>query len=154
MKKVLITGITGQDGSYLAELLLKIGYEVHGIRRRSSSFNTGRLEHIIKDSHDKTSNLYLHYGDMLDSVNLVNLLREINPTEIYNLAAQSHVRISFDQPIYTTNVTGLGTLNILESVKLVDPTIHFLRGMEVIDKKLIIGCSINNKFQPSKKHLA
>lgn len=113
----LITGITGQDGSYLAELLLAKGYEVHGIRRRSSSFNTARIEHILKDSHDKLSKLFLHYGDMLDGVNLVNLLREINPTEIYNLAAQSHVHISFTIPEYTGNVNSLGTIRLLESIR-------------------------------------
>jgi GDPmannose 4,6-dehydratase len=116
MKKALITGITGQDGSYLTELLLKKNYEVWGITRRSSSFNTGRIENLYKDPHEKSS-LKLVYGDMTDGVNLFSLLNDINPDEVYNLAAQSHVRVSFDQPIYTVNVDGLGTLRLLEAVR-------------------------------------
>ncbi len=117
MKKALITGITGQDGSYLAELLLDKGYEVHGIIRRASSFNTGRLEHIYKDSHYKDARLFLHYGDLTDAVMLSKLLYQVKPDEIYNLAAQSHVRVSFDIPEYTGDVTALGTLRILEAIR-------------------------------------
>jgi len=119
MRKVaLITGVTGQDGSYLAELLLGKGYEVHGIRRRSSSFdNTNRITNLIADEHFNKNGIQLHYGDMLDGVNLTNLLREIQPTEIYNLAAQSHVHISFTIPEYTGNVDALGTIRILEAIR-------------------------------------
>lgn len=122
MKKALITGVTGQDGSYLAEFLLNKGYEVHGIIRRSSSFNTGRIEHLyidnyIEDMHNK-KNFYLHYGDMTDSTNVIALIQKIKPDEIYNLAAQSHVKVSFETPEYTANVDALGTLRILEAVHL------------------------------------
>lgn len=121
MKKALITGITGQDGSYLAELLLEKGYEVHGIIRRSSSFNTGRIEHLyidelIKDMHSDRK-VQLHYGDMTDSTNLIRLIREIKPDEIYNLAAQSHVKVSFEVPEYTADADGIGTLRLLEAVR-------------------------------------
>lgn len=117
MKKALITGITGQDGSYLAEFLLEKGYEVHGIIRRSSSFNTGRIEHLYSDPHLNETRLYLHYGDLTDSVQLVKLLYDLQPDEIYNLGAQSHVRVSFDIPEYTANVVGLGALRLLEAVR-------------------------------------
>ena len=122
MKKALITGITGQDGSYLAEFLLNKGYEVHGLMRRSSSFNTGRIEHLyleeyIEDVHND-KNFYLHYGDITDSTNVISLIQKIQPDEIYNLAAQSHVKVSFDIPEYTANVDALGTLRILEAVHL------------------------------------
>jgi GDPmannose 4,6-dehydratase len=117
MKKALITGITGQDGSYLAELLLDKGYEVHGLIRRSSTFNTGRIDHLYKDRHVRGTKLFLHYGDLSDSSNLKKLIFEIRPDEIYNLAAQSHVRVSFDMAGYTADITGLGTLRILEAVK-------------------------------------
>lgn len=122
MKKALITGITGQDGSYLAEFLLDKGYEVHGILRRSSSFNTGRIEHLyidnyIEDMHNE-KNFYLHYGDITDSTNVIALIQKIKPDEIYNLAAQSHVKVSFEIPEYTANVDALGTLRILEAVHL------------------------------------
>lgn len=116
MKKVLITGITGQDGSYLAELLLSKGYEVHGIIRRSSSFNTNRIDHIYQDPHDAERRLFLHFGDLGDS-NISQLLFRIEPDEVYHLGAQSHVRVSFDVPEYTANITGLGTLRILESIR-------------------------------------
>ncbi len=116
-KKALITGITGQDGSYLAELLLDKGYEVHGIIRRSSSFNTGRIDHIFQDPHERKLRLLLHYGDLSDSSNLSRLLEKIKPDEIYHLGAQSHVRVSFDSPEYTGDVTGLGTLRILDAIK-------------------------------------
>ncbi|WP_020004378.1 GDP-mannose 4,6-dehydratase [Brachyspira innocens] len=117
MKKALITGITGQDGSYLAELLLEKGYEVHGIIRRSSSFNTERIDHLYKDPHINDVKMFLHYGDLSDSSNLSRLLEKIQPNEIYNLAAQSHVRVSFDMPEYTADVVGLGTLRILDAIK-------------------------------------
>lgn len=117
MKKALITGITGQDGSYLAELLLSKGYEVHGIIRRASTFNTGRIDHLYKDPHINGVHLFLHYGDIADSTNLIKLLYRIQPDEIYHLAAQSHVRVSFDIPEYTGDVTGLGTIRILEAIR-------------------------------------
>jgi GDPmannose 4,6-dehydratase len=116
-KKALITGITGQDGSYLAEILIAKGYEVHGIIRRSSSLNTGRLDEIYKEPHVANPHLYLHYGDLADANTIRKLIYEIGPEEIYNLAAQSHVRISFDIPEFTANITGLGTLRILEAIK-------------------------------------
>jgi GDPmannose 4,6-dehydratase len=117
-KRALITGITGQDGALLAELLLSKGYEVHGIRRRTSSFNTWRIDHLYRDWHDENAKLFLHYGDMLDSLSLTHLLRKIEPDEIYNLAAQSHVHVSFQTPEYTANVDGLGALRLLEAVRL------------------------------------
>src|SRR5437773_9331262 len=113
----LITGITGQDGSYLAEFLLAKGYEVHGIIRRASTFNTGRIDHLYKDPHVNNVRLFLHYGDIADSTNLIKLLYRIQPDEIYHLAAQSHVRVSFDIPEYTGDVTGLGTIRILEAIR-------------------------------------
>jgi GDPmannose 4,6-dehydratase len=117
MKKALVTGITGQDGSYLAELLLAKGYEVHGIIRRASTFNTGRIEHLYQDPHINGVRLFLHYGDIADSTNLIKLLYRVQPDEIYHLAAQSHVRVSFDIPEYTGDVTGLGTIRILEAIR-------------------------------------
>jgi GDPmannose 4,6-dehydratase len=117
MKKALITGITGQDGSYLAEFLLSKGYEVHGLIRRSSSFNTERVDHIYIDPHDESAKLYLHYGDLGDSSRLTSLIYDIRPDEVYNLAAQSHVKVSFDMPEYSSNVTGLGSVRILESIR-------------------------------------
>jgi GDPmannose 4,6-dehydratase len=116
MKKALITGITGQDGSYLSELLLEKGYEVHGIIRRSSSFNTDRIDHIYRDPHNKDTRLFLHYGDLSDSSGLNRVLRNIKPSEIYHLGAQSHVRVSFDTPEYTGDVTGLGTTRLLDAI--------------------------------------
>ena len=117
-KTALITGITGQDGSYLAELLLEKGYEVHGIKRRSSSFNTQRLDHIYQDPHDDNLNLKLHYGDLTDSSNLIRIIQEVRPDEIYNLGAQSHVAVSFDSPEYTADVDALGALRILEAIRI------------------------------------
>ena len=117
MKKALITGITGQDGSYLADLLLEKGYEVHGIIRRASTFNTARIDHLYKDPHINGVRLHLHYGDLADSVNLVKLLYDLKPDEIYHLGAQSHVRVSFDIPEYTADVTGTGTIRILEAMR-------------------------------------
>lgn len=116
-KKALITGITGQDGSYLAELLLEKGYEVHGIIRRSSSFNTERIDHLYSDPHIEGTKLFLHYGDLSDSSNICRILEKIEPEEIYNLGAQSHVRVSFDTPEYTADVVGLGTLRIIDAIK-------------------------------------
>ena len=117
MKRAFITGITGQDGSYLAELLLEKGYEVHGLIRRSSSFNTGRIDHIYQDPHLPQTKLKLHYGDLSDGVNLTNLIREIEPTEVYNLGAQSHVQVSFSIPQYTAQVDAVGTVALLEAIR-------------------------------------
>ena len=118
-KKALITGITGQDGSYLAELLLEKGYEVHGIIRRASTFNTARIDHLFSDPHEEGTKLFLHYGDLSDGSRLVTLLESIRPDEVYNLAAQSHVRVSFDEPEYTGNSTGLGSIRLLEAIRMV-----------------------------------
>ena len=122
MKKALITGITGQDGSYLAEFLLEKGYEVHGIKRRTSLFNTDRIDHLYKDPHEENVKFFLHYGDMTDSMNLTRIIQEVQPDEIYNLAAQSHVAVSFEEPEYTANADGIGTLRILEAVRLLGLT--------------------------------
>jgi len=118
MKKALITGITGQDGSYLAEFLLEKGYEVHGIKRRASSFNTQRIDHILQNRNKSSQNFFLHYGDLTDSSNLTRILKEVRPDEVYNLAAQSHVAVSFEVPEYTANVVALGTLRLLEAIRL------------------------------------
>lgn len=117
MKKAFITGITGQDGSYLAELLLSKGYEVHGIIRRASTFNTGRIDHIYVDPHEPNARLFLHYGDLSDSEQISNILYNIKPDEVYHLGAQSHVKVSFNMPEYTGNVTALGTTRLLESTR-------------------------------------
>jgi len=122
MKKALITGITGQDGAYLTELLLSKGYEVHGIKRRSSLFNTDRIDHLYQDPHDENKNLILHYGDLSDSTNLIRIIQQVQPDEIYNLGAMSHVKVSFDTPEYTANADGIGTLRILEAVRLLGLT--------------------------------
>ncbi len=122
MKKALITGITGQDGAYLAEYLIKKGYVVHGIKRRASSFNTVRIDHLYQDPHIENRNFILHYGDLTDSMNLTRIIQEVQPDEIYNLAAMSHVKVSFDTPEYTANADGLGTLRILEAVRLLGMT--------------------------------
>ncbi len=114
----LITGVTGQDGAYLAELLLKKGYVVHGVKRRSSSFNTGRVDHLYSDPHELGVRFFMHYGDMTDATNLIRLVQETQPTEIYNLAAQSHVQVSFETPEYTANADGLGTLRLLEAIRI------------------------------------
>ena len=119
MRKVaLITGATGQDGAYLAELLLGKGYIVHGVKRRSSSFNTGRVEHLYRDPHEEDVRFFMHYGDLTDSTNLIRLVQQIQPTEIYNLAAQSHVHVSFETPEYTANADGIGTLRLLEAIRI------------------------------------
>jgi len=122
MKVALVTGITGQDGAYLAELLLKKGYQVHGIKRRSSLFNTGRIDHFYEDPHVPHRHLTLHYGDLTDSTNLIRIIQEVQPDEIYNLAAMSHVHVSFETPEYTANADGIGTLRILEAVRLLGLT--------------------------------
>ena len=118
MKKALITGITGQDGAYLAELLIAKGYEVHGIKRRSSLFNTDRIDHLYQDSHEANVKLKLHYGDLNDASNLIRIVQETQPDEIYNLGAMSHVKVSFDTPEYTADVDGLGTLRLLEAIRI------------------------------------
>jgi GDPmannose 4,6-dehydratase len=117
-KVALITGVTGQDGAYLSELLLSKGYEVHGIKRRSSSFNTARIDHLYEDPHKQGVNFHLHYGDMTDSTNLIRIIQQVQPDEIYNLAAQSHVQVSFETPEYTANADGIGTLRILEAIRI------------------------------------
>jgi GDPmannose 4,6-dehydratase len=121
-KVALVTGVTGQDGAYLAELLLEKGYIVHGIKRRSSSFNTGRIEHLYQDPHERNPHLILHYGDMTDSLNVVRLVQQVQPDEIYNLAAQSHVQVSFETPEYTANADAIGTLRLLEAIRLLGLT--------------------------------
>ncbi len=118
MKKALITGVTGQDGAYLTELLLQKGYEVHGVKRRASLFNTDRIDHLYQDPHDESVRLRLHYGDLTDSTNLIRIIQEVQPDEIYNLAAMSHVKVSFDTPEYTANADGIGTLRILEAMRI------------------------------------
>jgi GDPmannose 4,6-dehydratase len=121
-KKALITGVNGQDGAYLSEFLLNKGYEVHGVRRRSSIFNTQRIDHLIRDWHEKENNFILHHGDLTDSTNLIRIIQEVQPDEIYNLAAMSHVHVSFEMPEYTANADGIGTLRILEAVRLLGLT--------------------------------
>ena len=123
-KVALITGVTGQDGAYLSEYLLKKGYIVHGIKRRSSIFNTDRIDHLYQDPHATNRNFILHYGDLTDSMNLTRIIQEVQPDEIYNLAAMSHVKVSFDTPEYTANADGIGTLRILEAVRLLGLTTH------------------------------
>jgi GDPmannose 4,6-dehydratase len=118
MKKALITGVTGQDGAYLSELLLRKGYEVHGIKRRSSLFNTQRIDHLYEDPHVDNRHFILHYGDLSDSTNIIRIIQEVQPDEIYNLGAMSHVKVSFDEPEYSADVDGIGTLRILEAVRL------------------------------------
>jgi len=117
-KKAIITGVTGQDGAYLAEFLLKKGYEVHGIKRRSSSFNSARVDHLYQDPHEEDVRFFMHYGDLTDSTNLIRIINKVEPTEIYNLAAQSHVQVSFETPEYTANADALGTLRILEAIRM------------------------------------
>src|SRR5690606_18784967 len=117
-KVALITGVTGQDGAYLSELLLKKGYEVHGIKRRSSLFNTDRIDHLYQDQHESNVNYFLHFGDLTDATNMIRIIQEVQPDEIYNLAAMSHVHVSFEMPEYTANVDAIGTLRILEAVRI------------------------------------
>src|SRR5690348_7367773 len=120
MKRALITGVTGQDGAYLAELLLGKGYKVHGIKRRASSFNTDRIDHLYQDPHEQHVRLRLHYGDLTDATNLIRIIQQVQPDEIYNLAAQSHVAVSFETPEYTANADAIGTLRILEAIRILD----------------------------------
>lgn len=150
MKKALITGITGQDGSYLAELLLEKGYEVHGLIRRSSSFNTGRIDHIYKDPHIHGVKLFLHFGDLSDASNISRLLEKIEPDEIYHLGAQSHVRVSFDMPEYTGDVSGLGTLRILDAIREAGIKTKFYQASssEMFGKVLEIPQTENTPFYP------
>jgi GDPmannose 4,6-dehydratase len=125
VKKALVTGITGQDGSYLTELLLEKGYQVHGLVRRASTFNTQRIDHLYQDPHTPDTRLFLHYGDLTDGSRLVSLLEKVRPDEVYHLAAQSHVRVSFDEPVFTGNTTGLGTIRLLEAIRNVGLTCRF-----------------------------
>ncbi|MCK4999729.1 MAG: GDP-mannose 4,6-dehydratase, partial [Anaerohalosphaera sp.] len=125
MKKALITGITGQDGSYLAEFLLKKGYEVHGLIRRSSNFNTARIDHIFRDIHESELRLILHYSDLTDGMGMREVLSGVQPDEVYNLAAQSQARVSFDQPVYTVQVDAIGTMRLLEAIRDLNPKIKF-----------------------------
>ena len=147
-KTALITGVTGQDGALLSEFLLKKNYEVHGVKRRSSSFNTARIDHLYKDPKETKTNFFLHYGDLTDATNLIRLLKEVKPTEIYNLAAQSHVGISFNQAEYTAQTDALGPLRILEAVKilkLIDSTkIYQARGKDVSTKNNMIPLNFKN----------
>ncbi len=150
MKKALITGITGQDGSYLTELLLEKGYEVHGIIRRGSSFNTARIDHLYKDRHEENVNMLLHYGDMADSSNLNRLVEKISPDEIYNLAAQSHVQVSFEVPEYTADVDALGTLRLLDSIKETQIATRFYQAStsELFGKVVEVPQNENTPFYP------
>ncbi len=151
-KKALITGITGQDGSYLAEFLIEKGYEVHGIKRRSSSFNTKRIDHLYQDPHGESNDLILHYGDMTDSSNLLNIIKQISPDEIYNLAAQSHVAVSFESPEYTANCDALGTLRVLEAVRvlgLIEKTrVYQASTSELFGKALEVPQNESTPFYP------
>jgi GDPmannose 4,6-dehydratase len=151
-RRAFVTGITGQDGSYLAEFLLSKGYEVHGLVRRASTFNTERIEHIYQDPHDHTPRLILHYGDLLDGACLMNLLQSIQPDEIYNLGAQSHVRLSFDQPLYTVDVDALGTLRILEAARQLkerhDVRIFQASSSEMFGQTKEVPQHENTPFQP------
>lgn len=151
-KIALVTGITGQDGSYLAELLLEKGYEVHGMVRRASTFNTGRLEHLYQDQHESSGNLKLHYGDLSDGTCLSNLVFSIEPDEIYNLGAQSHVRVSFDQPLYTVDVGALGTLRLLEAIRQIrkhkDVRLYQASSSEMYGKVHEIPQSETTPFHP------
>ncbi len=152
MKKALVTGITGQDGSYLAELLLEKGYEVHGIIRRSSSFNTGRIEHLYKDPHNTDVRLFLHYGDLTDGLAVNAITQRVKPDEIYNLGAQSHVRVSFDQPSYTVNTNALGTLHLLEAARILSDQkeVRFYQASssEMFGKAAEVPQNENTPFHP------
>ena len=150
MKKALITGITGQDGSYLTELLLDKGYDVYGLIRRSSSFNTRRIDHLYKDPHISDVRLHLIYGDLIDGCNLSSILKDVRPDEVYNLGAQSHVRISFDHPVYTANIDALGTLRILEAIRMVDFSTRFYQASssEMFGKVREVPQTENTPFYP------
>jgi len=157
-KVALITGITGQDGAYLAEFLLKKGYEVHGIKRRSSSFNTSRLDSLYQDPHSEDVKFYLHYGDMTDATNLIGLMQKINPDEVYNLAAQSHVQVSFETPEYTANADGIGVLRLLEAIRLLNmtKTVKFYQAStsELYGNSDIIPQNENTPFSPRSPYAA
>ena len=155
MKRALITGITGQDGSYLAELLLEKGYEVHGVMRRSSTFNTSRIDHLYKDPHETDNRLHLHYGDITDGVGISNLVREIEPHEIYNLAAQSHVKVSFEMPDFTAQVDAVGTIRLLEAIRAAKINTKFYQA----STSELFGCtpppqSENSLFAPQSPYAA
>ncbi len=149
-RRALISGITGQDGSYLAELLLDKGYEVHGIVRRSSTFGTERIDHLYLDAHETEARMFLHYGDLTDGNTMTRLLTDIHPTEVYNLGAQSHVAVSFLNPVYTADVTALGTLRLLEAIRMVDPSIRFYQASssEMYGKVAEIPQSEKTPFHP------
>ncbi|GEO81519.1 GDP-mannose 4,6-dehydratase [Pararhodospirillum oryzae] len=157
-KKALITGITGQDGAYLAELLLGKGYEVHGVKRRSSSFNTGRVEHLYTDPHEGETRFFMHYGDLTDSTNLIRLVQQIHPDEIYNLAAQSHVAVSFETPEYTANADAIGTLRILEAIRIlgIEKTCRFYQAStsELFGKVQEIPQKETTPFYPRSPYAA
>jgi GDPmannose 4,6-dehydratase len=150
MKRALITGITGQDGSYLAELLLSKGYEVHGLMRRSSTFSTSRIEHLYRDPHDQERPFYLHYGDLSDSSSLIHTLKQVRPDEVYNLGAQSHVMVSFEMPEFTGEATGMGTLRLLEAARYADWPIRFYQAgsSEMFGKVLERPQSEKTPFHP------
>lgn len=158
MKKAIITGITGQDGSYLAELLLSKGYEVHGIKRRSSSFNTDRIDHIYRDLHEENVAFKLHYGDLTDAANLIRIMQEVQPDEIYNLAAQSHVKVSFETPEYTANSDALGTLRLLEGIRILglDRSCRFYQAStsELFGKAAEVPQSEKTPFYPRSPYAA
>src|SRR5476649_2265875 len=155
-KKALITGITGQDGSYLAELLLAKGYEVHGVIRRSSSFNTARLDEIYQDPHEANRRLFLHYGDLNDSSSINRILRVVNPDEIYNLGAQSHVKVSFDTPEYTGEVTGLGSVRLLEAIRelQIRPRIYQASSSEMFGGARQVPQNEDTPFAPRSPYAA
>ena len=157
-KIALITGITGQDGAYLAEFLLSKGYEVHGIKRRSSSFNTSRIDSLYQDPHSDDVNFHLHYGDMTDATNLIGLMQKINPDEVYNLAAQSHVQVSFETPEYTANADGIGTLRLLEAIRLLNmtKTVKFYQAStsELYGNSAVIPQDENTSFSPRSPYAA
>lgn len=156
MKRALITGITGQDGSYLAELLLSKGYEVHGIIRRSSSFNTGRIDHLYRDPHEAGTSLFLHYGDLTDSSNLSRVIEKVQPDEIYNLGAQSHVKVSFEVPEYTADVDALGTLRILDAIKETGLRTRFYQASssELFGKAVAVPQNETTPFYPRSPYAA
>tara|TARA_B100001059_G_scaffold155823_1_gene155388 strand:+ start:1806 stop:2882 length:1077 start_codon:yes stop_codon:yes gene_type:complete len=157
-KIALITGITGQDGAYLAEFLLNKGYEVHGIKRRSSSFNTSRLDNLYQDPHSEDVKFHLHYGDMTDATNLIGLMQKINPDEVYNLAAQSHVQVSFETPEYTANADGIGALRLLEAIRLLNmtKTVKFYQAStsELYGNSTVIPQDENTSFSPRSPYAA
>ena len=155
-KRALITGITGQDGSYLAELLLSKGYEVHGIMRRSSSFNTGRIDHLYRDPHDPEGRLFLHYGDLVDPSVVARIVREVTPDEVYHLGAQSHVRVSYDIPEYTGNVTALGTTRLLEAVRQEGSAARFYQASssEMFGMNPEVPATERTEFRPASPYAA